>query len=921
MEAPPTFSVLASERPVIPGATALAVSPNGQFLTILSKGSLTVFDSEAAQIESLYADVIAFTWLSDAQRIVYASPSKLAVWDFGSRMVRDETRVTQRLGVLSMPTEDQTLFTPVAGISDNDGRVYVWEFDSLDCRPIHDDPVARATSLAYSPHGGTLASGHADGSITLTKDRHTRRLVGPGQDIAVTALGWSRDGSMLFAGTEEGSIGHVNDDSIDWTVTGETATGVRQIAVVAGDQWVVWLTETGEIWRGPFGDLDSSVNLNIADPAIAFSTVGESPELVILHRDGSPNHLPFDDDSHWAGAATGTDGTGGGRLARSPAQSDQASSIDHLGRDTLVNALAAMLEDKEQGTPFTIGLFGDWGAGKSSVLMQLRERLEDQDRDRFLFAEYNAWEFEHTDNLAAGLVQQTIKGLTEGIEGWRLWRLRWQFANAVYERELWRALLLVVSGCIVIVGVSWLTFLFGADWTKTLFGVAGAALIAYAVPGIGRLYDHPVSSELRTYLQLPRYGEHLGLIPVMKSHVEALCDLVLSRSGAPKRLIVVVDDLDRCSPDSIVKIFEAVRLVMDLQHVVVLLALDGRMALQAVAYEFNDLATEVRSKEDIARDYLGKIIQLPIALRRPGADHVADFVRAGLFPETPVDEPAAGGDDAGIVEGAIERIAAEGSRGPDARLGLVDQGDSGQRTPANSGVAVGNDEGTNLEPSRNRPKKPGFLKFVRNVFRPAPTIAETAAKAADRQRSRTARAEADALQRVMAETKTEVEQFIDLATQFQLSNPRQLRRLRNSYRLLKVLHPDLQSERLMHMLFWQEFLHTLPQSEHAACEAAAVGHVAPPAEIAEDQASMLKAVLPLVSDQLASSAEDYGSYRAAVGRLVLPRPVPRPLKENEAESESDDVTTPKAKPQRRAQRSRKKSEATKDGADPTTMPN
>ena len=54
---------------------------------------------------------------------------------------------------------------------------------------------------------------------------------------------------------------------------------------------------------------------------------------------------------------------------------DAPALEDRLGREALVESLAAMLANKEQDTPMTLGLFGHWGAGKSSFMAQLQKNF------------------------------------------------------------------------------------------------------------------------------------------------------------------------------------------------------------------------------------------------------------------------------------------------------------------------------------------------------------------------------------------------------------------------------------------------------------------------------------------------------------------------------------------------------------------
>ncbi len=337
------------------------------------------------------------------------------------------------------------------------------------------------------------------------------------------------------------------------------------------------------------------------------------------------------------------------------------------------------------------------------------------------------------------------------------------------ERFLWRQIL---SSSAVLAGLG----LGGLFWKK-----------------LTSLLEHPVAVNLQTYLKLPEYGEHLGLIPVLRSDIAQLCELELGTHKNPTaRLIVFVDDLDRCGLDGIVQTLEAIRLVMDLPNVFVIVAIDDRIALRAVAEHYASLGSSVRKPEDIARDYLGKIIQLPVRLQAPQASDIGTYIEGELFAN--VERPP-GDAESEEQAGALRKDATPSS--------ALDQESRSQ----------------------------------------------------------------------MAESWAEVKEFRDIASDFEATNPRQLRRLRNSYRLLKGLCPPelvrLGWQRLMVMLFWQEALHTLPRDNHSRLHQMFTGGAAPPEKL--KATPIPAAAYRRVHDAFGEMPAEYKALARFVCRLVLPR--------------------------------------------------
>ena len=80
------------------------------------------------------------------------------------------------------------------------------------------------------------------------------------------------------------------------------------------------------------------------------------------------------------------------------------------------------------------------------------------------------------------------------------------------------------------------------------------------------------------------------------------------------------------------------------------------------------------------------------------------------------------------------------------------------------------------------------------------------------------------IEKEMQDTEDECYEFSNMVVKFGFGNPRQLLRLRNSYRLIKALklykNQELELEKLrdlMRMLFWQEFLHSRSKDLREAC--------------------------------------------------------------------------------------------------------
>lgn len=142
-----------------------------------------------------------------------------------------------------------------------------------------------------------------------------------------------------------------------------------------------------------------------------------------------------------------------------------------------------------------------------------------------------------------------------------------------------------------------------------------------------------------------RYEQYRGLLGRIHQDLKQLSDtLVAARKqwlnrgsvGPPplQRIVLYVDDLDRCPPEKVIDVLRAVHLLLALPLFVVIVAVDPRWLRRALEQHHAALfLAGDRGDEGQASpaDYLDKIFQIPYALR-PIGERVGGYIRS-LLPE------------------------------------------------------------------------------------------------------------------------------------------------------------------------------------------------------------------------------------------------------------------------------------------------
>jgi predicted KAP-like P-loop ATPase len=90
--------------------------------------------------------------------------------------------------------------------------------------------------------------------------------------------------------------------------------------------------------------------------------------------------------------------------------SDNETKVDLLNNEAIAKTIVTLLRERPD-RPITIGVHGDWGAGKSSVLEMIEATLEPD--DRVLCLKFNGWRFQGFEDAKIALIEGIVTGLIE----------------------------------------------------------------------------------------------------------------------------------------------------------------------------------------------------------------------------------------------------------------------------------------------------------------------------------------------------------------------------------------------------------------------------------------------------------------------------------------------------------------------------
>lgn len=311
-----------------------------------------------------------------------------------------------------------------------------------------------------------------------------------------------------------------------------------------------------------------------------------------------------------------------------PAISDKPSTGDELGRQPYANALARMVLHEQTAPPLSVGIHGPWGKGKSSFMEQIKEELHQEGeaaKTPVVTVDFNAWRYDDATQVWAGLLNKASSGIEAELGRLNTFAINLKHAVTTRTAELISAALLPTFLFVAAVSLGWLLGVNGIQLLKEAFGntTATTELEKALLPVLGGfssfLYllkrlaavTQPVSVRIANFVRLPSYSEELGFQHAVIDDLKFLQRALLAHRPHA-RVVVFIDDLDRCSEERIMEILQAIILVLAPSNFFVFLGIDTEMLYRAISQHYT--TNSKPPDPSFPRQYLRKILQLSFHL-------------------------------------------------------------------------------------------------------------------------------------------------------------------------------------------------------------------------------------------------------------------------------------------------------------------
>ncbi len=294
-----------------------------------------------------------------------------------------------------------------------------------------------------------------------------------------------------------------------------------------------------------------------------------------------------------------------GEMVASNILLDEPAANPALGCGEAADALGQIIQHSEPPR-FAVGIFGGWGSGKTTLMDAIKSNIKTA--TSLVAVEFNAWQYEREPQLLVPLLDTIRAALITWTKDTEPDTKGKVHASADRIGRVVRALATGLSA-----GV----------------GLPGAATVSFDLGAALKALSKPCNPESAQSLYFAAFQE-------LKEAFQEF------RTGGITRVVVFVDDIDRCLPENALQVLESMKLFFDLDGFIFIVGLDPDVVGRAVQSKFfrpeDNSGIPGASSSTLAnrlgREYIQKIFQVQYWLPPVYPDELEDLLGSMLSTES-----------------------------------------------------------------------------------------------------------------------------------------------------------------------------------------------------------------------------------------------------------------------------------------------
>lgn len=305
---------------------------------------------------------------------------------------------------------------------------------------------------------------------------------------------------------------------------------------------------------------------------------------------------------------------------------DNETTTDLIGFKVHADLIRSVVTNEDL-LPTVLGVFGDWGGGKSSIMQMIREDLDHDDYEDVVCLYFNGWMFEGYQDAKTALLSSILVQLREHK---RFGKKTKDYVTGLLKRVNYMEFLKTGGKVGWKYGLPLLvTYLSGAAVPAIIPAVAGSLATktkSEEEDGEGEIETGSQSVNWSKFIKASEGDSDVVEIREFRDDFEEMLEATKIKS-----LVILIDDLDRCLPDRIIETLEAIKLFVLVPRTAFIIGADPRIVRHAIgtryaAKQLGESDTYKNESDELVKDYLEKLIQIPYQLPRLSPAEIETYI-------------------------------------------------------------------------------------------------------------------------------------------------------------------------------------------------------------------------------------------------------------------------------------------------------
>ena len=332
--------------------------------------------------------------------------------------------------------------------------------------------------------------------------------------------------------------------------------------------------------------------------------------------------------------------------------SDNVTAEDIFNRKETAKTIANTLCNPSTSSPFNVGILGKWGQGKTTFIKYIQEGIyQNLNASNIHIINFNASEYSSQEQIWANIASKLFKAFEKEQS---FAKLKFSLAKICNNKSDYIAKILINLMIIILLFIIAFATKFTFSFKNLLgyfasFGIGLSGIILLISKIVIPFFKSsisssiPLSNKIIGKMKLPSYTDTLGARAQISSDINILLSAWIPKSE--ERIIIFVDELDRCSEKGIVEFFESIQLLITTPKLFFVFAIDPVQLNKAINAHYKPGGF---STSDFTNDYLDKYIAVTIPLH--------NNVKYSIYVESLINELTPSNNTYCFSEGEIETI-------------------------------------------------------------------------------------------------------------------------------------------------------------------------------------------------------------------------------------------------------------------------